>query len=398
MKTEIKKNVYLFRYNKRKDELFEGNWPIIDGISINAYLVIGSEKKVLIDYNESGASFDKELSSLGLKVEDIDAIVLNHIEPDHTGALKDLLERNKTIQVYGTTLAANMVKTLYGYECTNIVKTGDTLDLGGKTLEFFATPNIHWPETMMTYLKEDKILFSCDAFGAFGEYNSVYDSEMSLEEWQIFNNEALRYYSNIVAPFSSFVLKGIETLKDLDIKMICPSHGILWKEDLSKIINMYIKFANYKDGEREKEIALLVSSMYGNTESMIEPLLDRANEKGIKVNIVRIPREHESFAIKRAWKSEAIVVAAPTYERELFPSMANTLDILRRKGISGRTMLYFGSSLWSGGGAKEFLEIAEKMDGKVVDAIEFRGRGKETDREMIMAAFDLILKGLETKE
>lgn len=390
----INDKVALFRYEKNRDDLFEGYWPITRGVSINSYCVLGNEKKVLIDYVEAGASFDDDLASLSLRLEDIDILVLNHMEPDHTGALCTLFSRCPNIQVYATRLGAAETKTLYGYENVHVISNGEELDVGGATLVFYATPNIHWPDTMMTFYKEEGVLFSCDAFGAFGAYQSVFDDELTSSEKEMLKTETERYYANIVASFSQFVLRGINALASLPVKTICPSHGIVWRDDPLYVVNWYSKLASYEKGKREKEITILISSMYGNTLSYIPELVQIAKEKGITVHTVRIPDENDSFALEKAWRSEGIVVAAPTYEAELFPAMAHTLDLFFRKSVKGRKMLYFGSSLWSGGGAKEFASYAEKLEAEVIDSIEFRGRGTKEDKERIQAGFIKLIETL----
>ena len=395
MRKTINDNVTLFRYEKSHDDLFEGCWPIRDGVSINAYCVCGTEKKVLIDYTESGASFDADLADMGLRLEDIDVLVLNHMEPDHTGALNVLFTRCPNIEVYATRLGATETETLYGHKNVHIITNGEELNIGGKTLVFYATPNIHWPDTMMTYLKEDGILFSCDAFGAFGSYQSVFDDELTDREWALLKPETERYDASIVASFSPFVLRGIKALSALDIKVICPSHGIVWRKDPLYVVTWYQKLATYLEGPREKEITILISSMYGNTLSYISNLVQMAKQEGIVVHTVRIPDTNDSYALEKVWRSEAFVVAAPTYEMELFPSMAHTLDLLNRKAVKGRKVLYFGSSLWSGGAAKEFNSYAEKMKLEVVDAIEFRGKGTPADRQRIEDGFKKLIEAIK---
>lgn len=395
MRKTINDNVTLFRYEKSHDDLFEGCWPIRDGVSINAYCVCGTEKKVLIDYTESGASFDADLADMGLRLEDIDVLVLNHMEPDHTGALNVLFTRCPNIEVYATRLGATETETLYGHKNVHIITNGEELNIGGKTLVFYATPNIHWPDTMMTYLKEDGILFSCDAFGAFGSYQSVFDDELTDREWALLKPETERYYASIVASFSPFVLRGIKALSALDIKVICPSHGIVWRKDPLYVVTWYQRLATYLEGPREKEITILISSMYGNTLSYISNLVQMAKQEGVVVHTVRIPDTNDSYALEKVWRSEAFVVAAPTYEMELFPSMAHTLDLLNRKAVKGRKVLYFGSSLWSGGAAKEFNSYAEKMKLEVVDAIEFRGKGTPADRQRIEDGFKKLIEAIK---
>ncbi len=394
MRFSVTNNVSLFRYQLDRTKLFEGSWPIKNGTSVNAYLVKGSEKTALIDYVEEGASFDEELKELGLSVDDIDILVLNHMEPDHTGGLREFFERRPDIPVYCTKVASLEVLSLYGKKDAHVIKPMEELELGGATLCFIPVPNVHWPDTMATYYKEEGILFSCDAFGAFGETESVYDTELSDAEKKLLETETERYYANIVAPFSSFVLKAIDSISAIELKMICPSHGIIYKGDVQKIVSWYKKLASYAAGPREKEITMLLSSMYGNTKAMADQLVERAEAKGVKVHVVRIPDDGFSVLLEKAWRSEALVVAAPTYERNMFPEAVYAMDLLARKGLKGRKSMHFGSSLWSGGAAAEYKGLAEKMGLEVVDAVDYRGAGTEADKERIIAAFDKIVDEL----
>ena len=392
MISTIKNNIHLLRYEKNHDDLFEGCWPINKGVSINSYCLTGSKKRVLIDYVEAGADFDNDLASQGLKLEDFDILVLNHMEPDHTGALSTLFSRNPDILVYATRLGATETESLYGYKNVHVITNGEELDIGGMTLVFYATPNIHWPDTMMTYLKEEGILFSCDAFGAFGAYQSVYDDELTDSEWALLKPETERYYANIVASFSSFVLRGINALSGLDIRTICPSHGIVWRKDPLYVVNWYARLAGYAQGEREKEITILVSSMYGNTLSYIGTLERMAKEAGIVTHTIRIPDTNSSYAIEKAFRSKGLVVAAPTYEKEMFPPMAHCLDWFVRKEIKGRAAMHFGSSLWSGGASAEFKSYAEKLQLDVIDTFDFRGKGTDENRKRITDAFAVLIE------
>ncbi len=171
------------------------------------------------------------------------------MEPDHISWLPKFHQKNPNMEIYLTAKASALLKSYCGIDTNiHIVKDGDTLDLGGgKVLTFYETPNIHWPETMMTYEQGSGVLFSCDAFGSYGTLNGVYfDDQLSTEQHAFFKNEALRYYSNIVSSFSIFVDKGIRRLSDLDVKIIAPSHGIIWRENPQAIIDSYTRFASYQ--------------------------------------------------------------------------------------------------------------------------------------------------------
>ena len=229
-------------------DLFEGIWPLPHGVNINSYIVQGKDKLAFIDLVKDweGAleKINEQLTTLGLTFNDVDYLVLNHMEPDHTGSLAEMVKKNPHMEILCTKKAVPLVSAFYNVE-NNVraVASGDSVDLGGKTLIFEETPNIHWPETMMTFVPEDNILFSCDAFGSFGTYEHAFDDELTQKEWDLLIPETQRYYANIVSSFSTFVTKGIAKLDNLDIKIVAPSHGIVWRKNPEKVINLYKEYA-----------------------------------------------------------------------------------------------------------------------------------------------------------
>jgi len=263
----ISGSVYAIHADIRTTTLFEGIWPIPDGVTLNSYIVKG-DKTALIDLAKdwagSIAQFESQLASAGTSFEKIDYLVLNHLEPDHTAFLTEIRRRNPAVQILSTPKGIAMVRNFFKItDNLREVKTGDTLDLGGgKVLEFFETPNIHWPETMMTYDRADKILFSCDGFGSYGALGErVFDDEFTAAEHAFYEKEALRYYSNIVASFSVFVKKALEKLGALDVKVVAPSHGIIWRTNPSTIIRRYAAYADYNTGAAcEREICVVWGS------------------------------------------------------------------------------------------------------------------------------------------
>lgn len=220
-------------------DLFEGIWPLPNGVLLNSYIVKGTQKTALIDLVKDweGAVHEitTQINALGIQINQIDYLILNHMEPDHTGSLADLKRKYPNLEILCTKKAVPMVKAFYDIEANvRAVSSGDTLDLGGHVLRFEETPNIHWPETMMTYDMNTGILFSCDAFGSFGRYEHCFDDELDEKEWDLLIGETVRYYANIVSSFSQFVKRGISKLASLDIKMVAPSHGIVWRKNPSR--------------------------------------------------------------------------------------------------------------------------------------------------------------------
>ncbi|MGE4583098.1 MAG: FprA family A-type flavoprotein [Sphaerochaeta sp.] len=367
-------------------DLFEGIWPIPDGVMLNSYVVMGTNKRVLIDMVKDwdGALSDvsAQLQSLSLGSLPLDYIVINHMEPDHTGAMAKIVEQFPGVEILCSEKAVPLIKHFYKIEKqVRAVKDGETLDLGGKTLQFLMTPNIHWPETMMTYVKEDGILFSCDAFGSFGRYDHCFDDELNEQEMEHLASETERYYANIVSSFSSFVLKGVAKLDGLSITMVAPSHGVVWRGEPQKIIGWYKRLATYMQGPREKEVAVVWSSMYGNTQALLSSIVDGLRSEGVVVHVLQVPQTHESFVLEKVWRSEGLVIGMPTYEYKMFPPMYHVLDILDRSHVQGRKVIRFGSFGWSGGAQKQFDEFTTSMKLDCKGVIEYQGSPTEEDKK-----------------
>jgi flavorubredoxin len=382
-------------------DLFEGIWPIPSGVTLNSYLVKG-EKNALIDLvqnrYEASEHAERALAEMNLSFAAIDYLILNHLEPDHTGWLKTFREKNPKTQIIATQKGIDLVKSFYKIE-TNLraVKDGDTLDLGaGKVLTFFETPNLHWPETMVAWEASSGTLFTCDAFGSFGALKGrLFDDEFSPAELQDFEKETLRYYANIVASFSAFVEKAIQKLSALQISCIAPSHGIVWRKNVSAIIDRYRRYAAYSKGPAEKEIAVIWGSMYGNTKAGLDAVLKGVAGEGAPYSLHRVPDDNISYILAAAFKSAGLVIAAPTYEYALFPPMAYALDIFRRKHICHKTVLRIGSWGWSGGAQKEYDAAIAKLDWKSIEPYEWTGNPSPQDLETLEARGRALAKALK---
>ncbi len=392
--------VYGLRANVQNNDLFEGIWPIPEGVSLNSYILKGDKVAMVDLFRDWDGAKDKmeaQLTSIGLSFTDIDYLVINHMEPDHTGWLAEFKKINPKVEILTTKKAAALVKAFYHFDDNiRVVVSGDTLDLGkGKELLFIEAPNVHWPETMVTYEKSSKILFSCDAFGSFGKVREgrEFDDLLTQEEHAFFESETDRYYANIVSSFSSFVLKALDALKTLDIRMIAPSHGIIWRKDITRIVERYRRIASYFNAPAEKEITLVWASMYGNTEKMLPSILEGIKSEGVPVTVHRVPLEHVSYILSSAWRSRGLVLGMPTYEYKMFPPMAYVLDILERSHVANKKVLRFGSFGWSGGAQKEFNTFMERLKWECLPPVEWQGspteddlkRGFEAGRELARA-------------
>ncbi len=379
----ITDRIFALHADIKSEDLFEGIWPIPYGVSLNSYLVKG-EKVALIDlvrdWVGAPGELASQLASIGLSLKDIDYLVLNHLEPDHTGWLQEFKAINPDAEIIATAKGIDLVRSFYTFdEGLRAVKTGDRLDLGeGMSLDFFEIPNVHWPETMATWAADGGVLFSCDAFGSFGALGDrVFDDQFSAEEHDFFESESLRYYANIVSSFSLFVKKAIDKLASLDISVVAPSHGMVWRKDPGVIIERYKRYADYLEGPREKEIAIVWGSMYGNTEKGLGAVIEGIEEEGVPYTIHRVPNEDVSWVLGDAYKSEGILVAMPTYEYKMFPPMAYVLDIFERKHVWYRKSLRIGSFGWVGGAKKEYDNRIAPLKWDSLEAVEWAGSPDE---------------------
>ena len=378
--TKIAENVFAISVNDRTTDLFEGLWPIsVEGVTYNSY-VIDDEKKVLIDLTKEFKT-DTLVDQIAtvFNPADLDYFILNHMEPDHTGAIKTLLRVAPKATVICTGKAVPFLENFYGItDRIREVKDGETLSIGKRTLQFFHTPFVHWPETMMTYDMQDKVLFSCDAFGGYGALRG-YNFDDECTDLAFYKRESLRYYSNIVAKFSKPVLNAIKKLEGIEVKTIAPSHGLLWRDHPEDIINLYAKWANYATGEGELGIALLYGSMYGNTEEIMNSIAKGISNAGVPVEIFDVARTHTSYILPALWTMKGVMVGAPTYEGSLFPAMQSTLEEAAIKRVINKKAAIFGSYGWSGGAEKKIRNIIEPLKWEVTDTFIFRGGPTDED-------------------
>jgi flavorubredoxin len=371
---EIKPDVYWIGVNDRTTDLFEGLWPITkEGVSYNSYL-IDDEKKAIIDLTKSlkGDEFLAQIDEV-TDISKIDYIVVNHMEPDHSGLLRTFRRIAPRATILGSAKTKDMLESFFSIkDNVRVVNDGDTLSLGKRTLKFFSTPFLHWPETMMTYEVSHKILFPCDAFGSYGAIRgAIFDDE--CENFDFYQTEALRYYVNIVANYSTRVLGAIEKLADIPVEIIAPSHGLIWRKNISLIVNLYKKWAEYASGDTEPGISLIYGSMYGNTEVMMNAVAQGISRAGVPLEIFDASRTHVSYILPSLWKKRGVMIGASTYEVSLFPPVAEVLNMAAHKHIRNKKAAFFGSYGWSGGALRGLKRIIEPLKWDLMDTLEFVG-------------------------
>lgn len=375
---EIKPDVYWIGVNDRTTDLFEGMWPVTqEGVSYNSYLVC-DEKTAVIDLAKAFKTdeFFEQIHQVS-DISQLDYIVVNHMEPDHTGVLRTLRRIAPDATILGSAKTVPLLEAYYGItDGVRVVEDGEVVSLGRHALQFVYTPFVHWPETMVTYEPEEQILFSCDAFGGYGALRgTIFDDGCTDPDW--YEQEALRYYANIVAVFSRPVLKAIEKLHDVPVSVIAPSHGLIWRERPSHIVDLYTRWAECAAGALEPGVTLMYGSMYGNTEEMMNAVAQGVSDEDVPVQIFDVTRTHASYILPSLWTQRGVLIGAPTYEGSLFPPMAQTLLVASQKRIRGRAAGWFGSYGWSGGALKELTGLIEPLKWDLVETLEFQGAPTE---------------------
>ncbi len=346
-KLSIEAKVHWIGTNDRETNLFENYWPLDKGVSYNSY-IINDEKIAVLDtvkFNKTTEYLEKVKEIIGDRP--VDYLIVNHMEPDHSGSMLALLSAYPEMKIVGNKKTFPFIEGFYGitknyYE----VNDGDMLDLGYHKLKFYLTPMVHWPETMMTYDETSKILFSMDAFGGFGALDGgIFDDEINYE---FYEDETRRYYSNIVAKYSQMVQKSLQKLSSLDIRMIAPTHGPVWRESPGKIMELYNKWSQFK---AENGVVIVYGSMYGNTAKMADYLARIIAQNGVKnIKVFDASKTHNSYILSEIWKYKAVIIGSCAYNTKVFSPVETLLAKLSNSGLKDRYVSVFGNKSWSGGG------------------------------------------------
>lgn len=379
----IKGKVHYVGVNDRNKALFEGLWPLPYGVTYNSYL-IDDDMIALVDTVDI-CYFDVFLNKIKKVIGDkpINYLIINHMEPDHSGSIRLLKQHYPEIVIVGNKQTFGMVEGFYGVTGDRyVVGDGDFLDLGQHKLKFYLTPMVHWPETMMTFDETDGVLFSGDGFGCFGALNGgVIDTKINID---IYWEEMIRYYSNIVGKYGSPVQKALQKLSGLKIEMICSTHGPVWTKNIPEVVAIYDKLSRY---EAEEGVVIAYGSMYGNTEQMAEAIAEELSAQGIK-NIVmhNLSKSDASYVIKDVFKYRGLIVGSPTYSNQLYPDVESILSKIAVRDIKGRYLGYFGSFTWASAAVKRIAEFNEKLKFEIVgNPVEMKQGMKEETYKMCQA-------------
>ncbi|GHT75112.1 flavodoxin [Bacteroidia bacterium] len=391
----IQDDLYYTGVNDRAKIQFENLWPLPYGVSYNSYLLI-DEKTVLFDTvdNHFSGVFFQQLEE-ALNGRKLDYLVINHMEPDHSGSIAILKRRYPGVQIVGNAWTLSMVGGYYGISDGLLsIKDNDELPLGKHTLKFFLTPMIHWPETMMTYETTTQTLFSGDAFGCFGALDGgIKDTQLNVEKYW---DEMIRYYSNIVGKYGVPVQKALTRLQSMEIRTICSTHGPVWteKENVDRVISIYDRLSKY---ETENGVVIAYGTMYGHTEAMAEWIAAELSERGVK-NIVlhNLAVADPSYVLRDLFKYKGLIVGSPTYNNQLFPKVEALLSQIQLRGIKNRCFGYFGSFTWAGAAVKRLAAFAETSGFDTIAAsVEMEQAGFESVKEGISALAQAMAEKLK---
>lgn len=392
---KITDKIHYVGVNDRTTWKFENLWPLPLGISYNSYIVTGSEKIALIDTVEVA-----EMHSLLGKVKNligdrpVDYLVVNHMEPDHSGGIPQLMGLYPSLRIIGNKQTSLMLKGFYNIPDDRIleIKDFDMISLGDVSLQFILTPLVHWPETMMTYVKEEKVLFSGDAFGCFGALNGgVVDSDMDTD-WYF--PEMYRYYSNIVGKYAKPVQMALKKTDPLDVSYICSTHGPVWHERIPEVIDIYNRLSLY---EGETGVTIVYGSMYGHTEEITEIIAARLNEKGIrKIKVHNVAKSDLSYIISDAFRYKGLIIGSPTYNARLFPPVEAFLTALEVRELKNRAVATFGSFTWASAACRQMKECLGRMKLEEIATMDMKQSLSESDYDAAISIADQIASSLQS--
>jgi len=386
---KISEGVYWVGAKDWNRRLFDALIPLSKGTTYNAYLIIGESKKALIDTVNPG--FEKELEEKIRKVvnaADIDYVIMNHAEPDHAGAIPYIMSINNKAKLVTSSKGAKMAQTFYKVPEERIISVRDheTISLGNKTLRFIEAPMLHWPETMFTYLEENKILFPCDFFGSHIASGGLYDDQ--VEDLLVY---AQRYFGEIMMPFRTMGQKALEKTKDLEIEMIAPSHGPIHRNP-ERILNAYRKWVN---GETKQKAIIVYVTMWGSTEKMIQPIAETLASEGIEIALHNLAVADIGDVAKDLVDSRAIVLGAPTALGGMHPLgvyATYLVKVLRPPTKFGVVLSSYG---WGGGTVKHVQEILGPSKIEVVGTMEINGPPTENDVKQIIELGKTLAKKIK---
>lgn len=359
---KVKDDLIYVGGSDRRLSRFENLFPIPKGVSYNSYVLL-DEKTVLFDTADESISRQYiENVVHALNGRPLDYMVVQHMEPDHCAMIDDMLRRYPEAKMVCSAKAVGMYAQFYGTDVAAralVVKEGDKLSTGEHTLHFVMAPMVHWPEVMVTYDEKDKILFSADAFGTFGALaGNIFNDEITFDT--VWMNDARRYYTNIVGKYGVQVQALLKKAASLDIEMICPLHGPIWRKDLGLLLEKYQKWSTYEPEDKTAMIAY--ATMYGNTENAANVLAGMLADKGVKnIAMYDVSETDVSELVAESFRCSHLVLAAPTYNSGIQPKMEAYLSDIKALNLQNRTVAVIDNGTWAATAGKHMIGMLEGM-------------------------------------
>ena len=395
---KIENDIYWVGSESRKFQLFENVIPIQKGISYNSYLLV-DEKTVLfdtVDY-DVGKQFLENVEYV-LEGRPLDYIIVNHMEPDHSALIEELILKYPNLKIIGNNQTAKMLKQFFDFEVDSkiiVVTEGETLNTGNHTLRFIFAQMVHWPEVMFTYDETSKLLFSADAFGSFGALNgNLYNDDTDFEKTYL--SSFRRYYCNIVGKYGMQVQNVFKKLEKLEIQKICPLHGPIWRNNLQYIFDKYNKWSKYEP--EEKAVIIVYSSVYGNTENVANVLANKLSEKGEKnIKVFDVSHVDSSVLVAESFKVSNIAIISTTYNMGVFPKIEEYIDHIKRMNLQNRTISILENSTWAPGISKIIKEKISEMKNMTIleSTMAIKSSVKSEQEGELEAVADSIINSIK---
>ncbi len=383
--------------NDRRLAMFEGVYSVPDGVSYNSYVML-DEKTVLFDTVDRAVSrvFFENLSEV-LGERTLDYLVVHHMEPDHSFTLEEVVLRYPNVKIICNAKIVTMIKQFFDFDIDSraiVVKEGDVISTGRHQLTFYMAPMVHWPEVMMTYDTADGILFSADAFGCFGALNgAIFADEVNFE--QNYMDEARRYYANIIGKYGPQVQAILKKISALEIRLLCPLHGFVWRKDIEKYVEKYDKWSTYTP--EEEGVVIAYASIYGNTENAAEILAARLWDRGIKAMMFDVSVTHASEIMTAAFRYSHLVFASTTYNNGIFVSMEALIFDIVAHNLQKRTVAVIENGSWAP--ASDKLMRAELGKCKNFNILENKLSIKSSMKKSQLAELEALVQAIaETME
>lgn len=379
----------------RRIALFENAFPVPRGVSYNSYLVADDDKTVLLDTVDKsvGERFFENLA-FALQGRALDYVIVSHMEPDHCATLEELVLRYPAVRLLCSQKAAQMLGQFFSDAVSSratVMREGETLKTGRHEFAFYMAPMVHWPEVMMTFDRADGTLYSADAFGSFGAINgNLFADEVNFErDWL---DDARRYYTNIVGKYGVPVQTALKKALTLDIKRICPLHGLIWRENIGWYVEKYQRWSTYEP--EDKAVVIFYASVYGHTECAADTLAAALADRGVKnIQLYDVSVTHPSYLVAEAFRAQCLVFAATTYNAGIFCNMETLIADLKAHNIQNRKLCFIENGSWAPSSGKLMRETLCALPNMqpLCDTLTIRSALKECQLPCLDALADAIV-------